>query len=43
MLTHFVLATESPALAALRTHHADQAAAARRWLAQRRGWNDCEV
>jgi hypothetical protein len=43
MLTHFVLATESAALASLRTHHAEQAAAARRWLARRRGWDDCET
>src|SRR5262249_28747820 len=41
MLTHFVTASRGPDLAALRTHHAEQAAAARRWLAERRGWDDC--
>jgi len=41
MLTHFALATETPTLGPLRAHHAEQAAEARRWLAQRRGWDDC--
>jgi aminoglycoside phosphotransferase (APT) family kinase protein len=40
MLTHLVLGTASPALASLRRLHAEQAAAARGWLARRRGWDD---
>jgi hypothetical protein len=42
MLTHFALTTESPLLGPLRRLHAEQAAAARTWLARRRGWDDCE-
>jgi aminoglycoside phosphotransferase (APT) family kinase protein len=41
MLTHFALTTESPILGALRDFHAEQADAARCWLARRRGWDDC--
>jgi phosphotransferase family enzyme len=43
MLTHLVLTTASPELASLRALHAEQAAQARRWLAQRRGWDMCET
>jgi hypothetical protein len=41
MLTHFALTTEHPLLGPLRRLHAEQAAAARTWLARRRGWDDC--
>jgi hypothetical protein len=41
MLTHFVITSQGHELAALRTHHTDQAAEARRWLARRRGWDEC--
>jgi hypothetical protein len=40
MLTHFALTTENPILSTLRAFHAEQASDARRWLAQRRGWDD---
>jgi aminoglycoside phosphotransferase (APT) family kinase protein len=40
MLTHLVLGTANSALASLRRLHAEQAAAARAWLARRRGWDD---
>jgi len=39
MLTHLSL-TASPALNELRQFHAEQAVAARRWLARRRRWDD---
>jgi hypothetical protein len=41
MLTHLVIATTSADLTALRELHAEHAAHARRWLARRRGWDDC--